>query len=73
LAVQIWPLSDVQAFMGHADISTTMVYVHHTPKVDAAAKGSAFREAQLSSVSATCPEPMHSDTTEANSAQLTAA
>lgn len=36
LAVQAWPLSDVRAFMGHADISTTMLYVHHTPQHDAA-------------------------------------
>jgi integrase len=36
LAVQVFPLSDVKAFMGHADISTTMVYVHHVPQVDAA-------------------------------------
>lgn len=30
IAVQAFPLSDVQAFMGHADIETTMTYVHHT-------------------------------------------
>jgi integrase len=36
LAVQAFPLSDVKAFMGHADIQTTMVYVHHTPQHDAA-------------------------------------
>ncbi len=36
LAVQAWPISDVQAFMGHADIQTTMRYVHHTPKTGAA-------------------------------------
>src|SRR6185295_859435 len=37
LAVQAFPLSDVRAYMGHADeISTTMVYVHHVPQVDAA-------------------------------------
>jgi integrase len=42
LAVQIYPLSDVQAYMGHAKIETTMIYVHHVPKTDAAAKGSAF-------------------------------
>ena len=26
----------VVAFMGHADISTTMIYVHHVPRHDAA-------------------------------------
>jgi integrase len=36
LAVQAFPLSDVQAFMGHADIATTMIYVHHTPQHAAA-------------------------------------
>jgi integrase len=36
LAVQAFPLSDVQAYMGHADIQTTMLYVHHTPQHDAA-------------------------------------
>jgi integrase len=36
LAVQVWPLSDVQAYMGHADIQTTMKYVHHVPKTGAA-------------------------------------
>ena len=29
LAVEAWPLHDVQAYMGHADIQTTMIYVHH--------------------------------------------
>lgn len=38
LAVQVWPLSDVQAYMGHADIQTTMRYVHHVPKTGAARK-----------------------------------
>jgi integrase len=36
LAVRVWPLSDVQAYMGHADIQTTMRYVHHIPKTTAA-------------------------------------
>ena len=36
LAVQAFPLSDVQAYMGHADIATTMIYVHHTPQHAAA-------------------------------------
>jgi integrase len=41
LAVQVFPLSDVKAYMGHADITTTMIYVHHVPQVDAAEKLSA--------------------------------
>jgi site-specific recombinase XerD len=28
--------------MGHADISTTMIYVHHVPDTDAAARLSAL-------------------------------
>ncbi len=38
LAVQVFPLSDVKAYMGHADIQTTMIYVHHVPQHDAAGK-----------------------------------
>jgi len=45
LAVQVFPLSDVKAYMGHADIATTMIYVHHVPRVDAAARLSAALEA----------------------------
>jgi hypothetical protein len=41
LAVQVFPLTDVRAYMGHADIATTMIYVHHVPQVDAAEKLSA--------------------------------
>jgi hypothetical protein len=36
MAAQVWSLHDVQAFMGHADIQTTMQYAHHVPKHDAA-------------------------------------
>jgi integrase len=44
LAVQVFPLSDVKAFMGHADIATTMIYVHHVPQHDAAQRlGSVLR------------------------------
>ena len=42
LAVQTWPLHDVQAYMGHEDIKTTMIYVHHIPKVGAAQEFTEF-------------------------------
>jgi integrase len=38
LAVQVFPLTDVKAYMGHANIETTMRYVHHVPQHDAADK-----------------------------------
>ena len=38
IAVQAFPLTDVKAFMGHADIQTTMIYIHHVPQHDAADK-----------------------------------
>ena len=38
LAVQAFPITDVQGYLGHAHISTTMRYVHHTPGGDDAAK-----------------------------------
>lgn len=41
IAVRVFPLSDVQAYMGHADIQTTMRYVHHVPRLDAAQRLSA--------------------------------
>jgi integrase len=41
LAVQVFPLSDVKAYMGYADIATTMIYVHHVPQQDAADRLSA--------------------------------
>jgi integrase len=72
LAVQIYPLSDVQAYMGHADIKTTMVYVHHVPKTDAAAKGSAFVAAAMAGTEIGTELPS-STPTERNSEQPTPA
>jgi hypothetical protein len=43
-----------KAFMGHADISTTTIYVHHVPQHDAAEKLSAAPSA--SSVESVAPE-----------------
>jgi integrase len=47
LAVRVFPLTDVKAFMGHADIQTTMLYVHHVPQHDAADKLSAALSAEV--------------------------
>jgi hypothetical protein len=71
LAVQVWPVTDVQAYMGHADIKTTMRYVHHVPKHDAAERFSRFVAAQ--SVSPMSPEHPTSVAPGRNSAQLEAA
>jgi integrase len=38
IAVRAFPLTDVKAYMGHADIQTTMRYVHFVPQDDAADK-----------------------------------
>jgi integrase len=47
LAVRIFPITDVQDYMGHADIATTRLYVHHVPKHDAADRLSALVAADL--------------------------
>jgi integrase len=58
LAVQVWPLADVQAYMGHADIQTTMIYAHHIPKTDAAAAFTTFVRSKRANVAeATTPAP----------------
>jgi integrase len=36
LDVRVAPVTDVKEWMGHADLSTTMRYVHHVPRHDAA-------------------------------------
>jgi integrase len=36
LGAQVWPLRDVQAYMGHASITTTERYAHHISKANAA-------------------------------------
>ena len=47
IAVQAFPLTDVKAFMGHADIQTTMIYIHHVPQNDAAEKLSQLLDASI--------------------------
>jgi hypothetical protein len=51
LAAQVWPLVDVQAYMGHADIQTTMRYLHYVPREDAAARFTEFVRREKSGAS----------------------
>jgi integrase len=60
LAVQEFPLSDVKAYMGHADIATTMIYVHHVPQHDAADRLSA-RLAKTSTAAAALDRAVAAD------------
>jgi hypothetical protein len=55
MAAQVWPLHDVQAFMGHADITTTMIYSHHVPKHDAAARFTEFVREQKGALESVSP------------------
>ena len=64
LAVQEFPLSDVKAYMGHADIATTMIYVHHVPQHDAADRLSA-RLARASTAAAALDRAVQAPTTSA--------
>ena len=64
-AVKAFPLSDVQAMLGHAHITTTMRYVHHRPgKDDAQRLAAAFGGESVS------PLVSRNGDTEPNSAQL---
>jgi integrase len=50
LGATIWPLHDLRGYMGHADIQTTMIYVHHVPKSAAADELSRAVEASIGAV-----------------------
>jgi integrase len=41
-AVNVWPVTKVQEFAGHADIKTTIRYVHHQTKAEDAELGGAY-------------------------------
>jgi integrase len=41
-AVNVWPVTKVKEFAGHADVTTTMRYVHHQTKADDAELGGAY-------------------------------
>jgi integrase len=53
LAVRVFPLTDVKAYMGHADVQTTMIYVHHVPQHDAARKLSVALRAETTALELT--------------------
>ncbi len=55
IAVQAFPLTDVKAFMGHADIQTTMIYIHHVPQHDAADRLSRLLEDRTQGASGCAP------------------
>lgn len=56
LAVQVFPLTDVKAYMGHANVTTTERYAHHVPKVDAAKRfGEAIEAAKAESLRTPTP------------------
>lgn len=61
LAVQAFPLSDVQHFLGHADVTTTAIYLHHVPQVDAADRFSAVVAKALGTL---CADPREGSGTE---------
>jgi integrase len=52
--VQAFALSDVKAMMGHADTSTTMIYVHHVPQTDAASRLSVLLESGEAASASAC-------------------
>ena len=47
-AVNVWPLTKVQAYAGHRDVKTTQRYVHHQTKTEDADLGGAYLDAALS-------------------------
>jgi integrase len=50
MAVREFPVTDVQTWMGHADIATTRKYVHYAPQPDAAGRLGAPVDEQLAEV-----------------------
>ena len=50
MAVRQFPITDVQTWMGHADIATTRKYIHYAPQPEAAAKLGALVGEQLAEI-----------------------
>jgi integrase len=69
LGAAVWPLHNLQGYMGHADIQTTMIYAHHVPKIEAADQLTAAVEAANGTVSRTVSRTAEIG---GNSAQLSA-
>jgi len=70
VAVRAFALSDVQAMLGHAHVTTTMRYVHHRPGADDAQRLSgAFRGDTMSPLVAVSPKKSRNGDIEGNSAQ----
>ena len=65
LAIRKAPVTDVQRWMGHADLATTMRYVHYVPQHDNAAKlTQAFAETVHPTVHRTADIPLQLSDTE---------
>ncbi len=69
IAVQAVTLTEVKAFMGHADIQTTMIYVHHVPQHDAADRLSQLLEERTADASGCTPGVREPDSEEAEEAE----
>lgn len=50
MAVRVFPITDVQTWMGHADITTTRKYIHYSPQPEAAARLGALVGERLATV-----------------------
>jgi integrase len=51
MAVRIFPITDVQTWMGHADITTTRKYIHYAPQPEASARLGALVGERLAEIS----------------------
>ncbi len=50
MAVRQFPITDVQTWMGHADIATTRKYIHYAPQPEAAARLGSLVAEQLTEI-----------------------
>lgn len=76
IAARAFPIHEVQAYLGHAQIQTTMIYVHAKPRTEDAARLGALIDGELGAVDLVpnlVPNSPDSEGTQRNSAQLKAA